>query len=477
MARCRRRNPPTRAELLKSYRKGYGDGRADKGIGFRSEYAWKCALDGDGWSHWYGVGYHDGWSGHERKFDLPESAREKRPNPSAQYLVTIKKRDVGRAKVYARGRLWDVTSCLGTILLRDIGKRLYTWPVEDPPNPATVVVENEGQRNERLRRVNPRRKKSKREWEEWKKKVTYSGPDAGWRPPCAKCKQRPSTGDPDDPYGMCDECIRGVTKRLKAHANWKDQHKNFRNNPRFLTRETMRATVDGALRRVHVAVLGKRITKYGVEVTVVGARSRAAVEEAFAKFGLESEWTVARFTDKASGGSVECYRIEVPYITNVQGYGGAYRDNPTNPHRSRFTIGLASSMSGNFLIRVRKVLERQGYSHDVAVDLLQKWLHGSLRTQPTAYHDVVAAVRSSRHAGRRVNPINGKVIARWLHGRGDAFVDLIRHEGGHYSVRADGYGGAIYASSDGKAIENVQNRVDKGVFTPDAYKTPLRRVL
>jgi hypothetical protein len=46
---------------------GFESGRLDAIIGHRSEYAWQCASDAPGYSHFYGIGYRLGWREAQRK--------------------------------------------------------------------------------------------------------------------------------------------------------------------------------------------------------------------------------------------------------------------------------------------------------------------------------------------------------------------------------------------------------------------------
>ena len=67
------------------------------------------------------------------------------------------------------------------------------------------------------------------------------------------------------------------------------------------------------------------------------------------------------------------------------------------------------------------------------------------------------------------------VIARWESVSEKHHVTLHRDQWGH-SYDAPGAGGSLGKGlSDEEAIAEMQSRVDKGYFQPDANKTPMKR--
>ena len=66
---------------------------------------------------------------------------------------------------------------------------------------------------------------------------------------------------------------------------------------------------------------------------------------------------------------------------------------------------------------------------------------------------------------------------RWQSKTGRWWVEL-KHLSDHaYSYQSNGgSGGVFYVVSDEAAITHVQTLVDKGLFQPDANKTPMQRV-
>ena len=70
-------------------------------------------------------------------------------------FYTLKRKDVGKHAIRAFGRAWPVANFIGQVLLRDVGKRVYLVPCEDPRALGILQVDNDEQRARRLGRKNP----------------------------------------------------------------------------------------------------------------------------------------------------------------------------------------------------------------------------------------------------------------------------------------------------------------------------------
>jgi hypothetical protein len=77
---------------------------------------------------------------------------------------------------------------------------------------------------------------------------------------------------------------------------------------------------------------------------------------------------------------------------------------------------------------------------------------------------------------------NERIVARWTHPRGKAFVNLFASDpapgvGGQtcYAIRSDGMTSIQYFATDAEAIREVERRNAIGLYTPDTYKTGLVR--
>lgn len=74
-----------------------------------------------------------------------------------------------------------------------------------------------------------------------------------------------------------------------------------------------------------------------------------------------------------------------------------------------------------------------------------------------------------------------RLVARWTHPRGKAFVELRAHEkpphGAHvcYQIRAQGASAVLWLLSDDEAIRETERRIGIGLYTPDSYKTAMVR--
>lgn len=68
------------------------------------------------------------------------------------------------------------------------------------------------------------------------------------------------------------------------------------------------------------------------------------------------------------------------------------------------------------------------------------------------------------------------LIARWESVSGKHWVELTRSESGSVFYDAPRATGSLAKVTDAEAIADMQARVDKGYFQPDANKTPMKRV-
>lgn len=68
-------------------------------------------------------------------------------------------------------------------------------------------------------------------------------------------------------------------------------------------------------------------------------------------------------------------------------------------------------------------------------------------------------------------------LARWESKSGKWYATVERLREGAYTYTGDGTGGVFYVDDDDAAIAHVQELVDKGLFQPDANKTPMRCVM
>lgn len=100
-----------------------------------------------------------------------------------------------------------------------------------------------------------------------------------------------------------------------------------------------------------------------------------------------------------------------------------------------------------------------------------------LNNMMTAHPDIVDRFKDfgfdtmkSEAAVKKAEP---KKIARWESKSGKHWVELHSHGDGSYSYKSPGAGGTSYHKTDDEAVQAVQQKVDSGLFQPDANKKPM----
>jgi len=114
-------------------------------------------------------------------------------------------------------------------------------------------------------------------------------------------------------------------------------------------------------------------------------------------------------------------------------------------------------------------------------------IESRLGKKPKLTMDDVSAAKQKIQAGgsgvikpsaKAEVPADGdRHVARWESGRGKHWVDLYGHSDGSYSYRAPSSGGNLgKLPSEEHAVKQMQDRVDSGLFGPDAAKKPMKRI-